>query len=142
MHMHGMHTRMHMHMHIHIHIHIHAHPRIHVHARRTRAALSVQSCYFFLCRNPLDKTTCCLCPTCKTTCYFCLPACFLASPSLLRCWQAGQDACSKTGGDVKRVLEYGVRAPVLYGHLREKWFSTKPTGSLFCSRRNLRKPPG
>ena len=43
---------------------------------------------------------------------------------------------------VKRVLEYGVRAPVSYGNLREQTgengFPRKPTGSLFCSYRNLR----
>ena len=37
----------------------------------------------------------------------------------------------------KRVLEYGVRAPVFYGNLREQTgqngFPQIPTGSLFCS---------
>ena len=46
----------------------------------------------------------------------------------------------------KRVLEYGVRAPVSYGNPQEQMggnngFPRKPTGSLFCSYRNLRKPP-
>ena len=46
----------------------------------------------------------------------------------------------------KRVLENGVRAPVFCGSLREQTgengFPRKPTGSLFCSCGNLRKPPG
>ena len=49
----------------------------------------------------------------------------------------------------KRVLEYGVRAPVFYGNLREETgengFPRIPTASMFCSCRNLRrlrKPPG
>ena len=51
----------------------------------------------------------------------------------------------------KRVLEEcGVRAPVFYGNPREQTgesgFPRWPTGSLFCSYRNLlenlRKPPG
>ena len=50
------------------------------------------------------------------------------------------------GIETKRVLEYGVRAPVFYGNLREQTgetcFPQKPTGSLFCSCRNLRKPSG
>ena len=43
-------------------------------------------------------------------------------------------------------LEYGVRAAVFYGNLREQTgesgFPRMPTGSLCCSYRNLRKPPG
>ena len=46
----------------------------------------------------------------------------------------------------KRVLEYGVQAPVFYGNLREQTgengFPRIPTGSLFCSYRDLRKLPG
>ena len=51
----------------------------------------------------------------------------------------------------KRVLEYGVRAPVFFGNLREQTgencFPRRPTGSLFCSYctdifEHLRKPPG
>ena len=48
--------------------------------------------------------------------------------------------------DTKRVLKYGVRATVSYGSLREQTgengFPRKPTGSVFCSYRNLRKPLG
>ena len=47
---------------------------------------------------------------------------------------------------VKIVLEYGVWAPVFFGNLREQTgdqcFPRMPAGSLFCSYRNLRKPPG
>ena len=43
------------------------------------------------------------------------------------------------------VLEYGVRAPVFYGNLREQTgesgFLRIPTGILFCSYRNLEKSP-
>ena len=49
----------------------------------------------------------------------------------------------------KRGLEYGMRASVFYGNLREQTgengFARIPTGSLSCSYRiseNLRKPPG
>ena len=45
-------------------------------------------------------------------------------------------------GVCKRVPEYGGRAPVFYGKLREQkgedGFPRIPTGSLFCSYRNLR----
>ena len=49
----------------------------------------------------------------------------------------------------KRGLEYGVRAPVFYGNLREQTrengFPLKPAGVLFCYfyiSESLRKPPG
>ena len=46
---------------------------------------------------------------------------------------------------IKRVLEYGVRAPVFYGNLREQTgengFPRKPTGNLFCSYGRLRMSP-
>ena len=47
---------------------------------------------------------------------------------------------------IKRVLEYGVRAPVFYGNLREQTGENgsprKPTGSQFCSYRDLPKVSG
>ena len=60
------------------------------------------------------------------------------------------ERCSSFLTDVsfltKRVLEYGVRAPVFYWNLREhtggNGVPRKPTGNMFCSYRNLRKPPG
>ena len=46
---------------------------------------------------------------------------------------------------IKRGFEYGVRAPVFYGNLREQTrengFPLIPTGSLFCSYKDLRKSP-
>ena len=49
-------------------------------------------------------------------------------------------------GYIKRGLEYGVRALVFYGNLRQQMgehsFPRIPTGNLFCSYRNLRKPLG
>ena len=46
---------------------------------------------------------------------------------------------------LKRGLEHGVRAPVFYGNVQEQTgengFPRIPTGSLFCSYRNLRKSP-
>ena len=45
----------------------------------------------------------------------------------------------------KRVLEYGVGAPVFYGNLREQTgengFPRKPIGNLFGSCRDLRNYP-
>ena len=52
-------------------------------------------------------------------------------------------AAETAGGLCKRVLEVEVRAPVSYGNLREQTgengFPRKPTGSMFCSYRNLRR---
>ena len=46
----------------------------------------------------------------------------------------------------KRVLAYGVPAPVFYGNLREQnretGFPRKSIESFLCSCRDLRKPPG
>ena len=54
--------------------------------------------------------------------------------------------CPVHGKQIKRGLEYGVRAPGFYGNLREQTgengFPRIHTGSLFRSYRNLRKPPG
>ena len=49
------------------------------------------------------------------------------------------------GAELKRGLEYGVRAPVFYGNLREQTGENGslriPTEKLFCSYRHLRKSP-
>ena len=68
-----------------------------------------------------------------------------------RRWQCGRGGTANFSTETfpyreppgERVREYGVRAPVFYGNLREQTgengFPRKPTGNLFCYCRNLRK---